>query len=225
MGHAAAAPLVVLGQALARKRAIRQQEKSDLTAVVFCRQNPSGSWTFPGKAPMPCGTLDKNVVAYCTVNSKTALCKDVAKLGPAPGPAQAAAAASATGVLPEVQPQPQHADDLERLNAIYCKMHTEDEIKMTSESTQAACRAIQAKSATSPAAQPYPQPQPQQAPVTTQPVQSVVVPQSQPQTQPQTVEVTTTPEVSVAEAARRNKAAKEAQKAKEAEKAKENPNQ
>lgn len=140
MGHAAAAPLVVLGQALARKRAIRQQEKSDLTAVVFCRQNPSGSWTFPGKAPMPCGTLDKNVVAY-------------------------------------------------------------------------------------------PQPQPQQAPVTTQPVQSVVVPQSQPQSQPQTqpqpqtVEVTTTPEVSVAEAARRNKAAKEAQKAKEAEKAKENPNQ
>ncbi len=151
-----------LGQAIARKRAQHQQEKNDLTAVVFCRQNPSGNWTFPNKAPLPCETLARNVVAYCMVNPKTALCKDVAKLPPA------ATDAHKTQLQP---PQP-------------------------------------------PAEQP--QPQSQQASVTTQPLQNLNA--SKPQSQPQMENVTATPpseEISVAEAARRNKAAKEAAKAKE----------
>ena len=147
-----------LGQAIARKRAQHQQEKNDLTAVVFCRQNPSGNWTFPNKAPIPCETLARNVVAYCTVNPKTAICKDVAKLPPA-----------ATDVH-KTQPQPP----------------------------------------------PAPPEQPQQAAATVQPLQNLNV--SKPQPQPQMENVAATPpseEISVAEAARRNKAAKEAAKAKE----------
>jgi hypothetical protein len=72
-----------LGLIIAQRRAQHAQEKSDLTAVTFCRQNPGGSWTFPGKGPMPCTTFEKNVLAYCTVNAKTTICKDVAKLPPA----------------------------------------------------------------------------------------------------------------------------------------------
>jgi hypothetical protein len=151
-----------LGQAIARKRAQHQQEKNDMTAVVFCRQNPSGNWTFPNKAPMPCETLAKNVVAYCTVNPKTALCKDVAKLPPA------ATDAHKTQLQP-VPPPPEQ-----------------------------------------------PQQQSQQASATVQPLQNLNA--SKPQPQPQMENVTATPpseEISVAEAARRNKAAKEAAKAKE----------
>lgn len=88
-----------LGTLVARNRARHQQERNDLTAVVFCRQNPSGTWTFPGKAPMPCSTLAQNVIAYCTVNSKTPLCKDVAKLGPTPVPVVVAA-------MPQQKAQP-----------------------------------------------------------------------------------------------------------------------
>jgi hypothetical protein len=91
-----------IGLAIARARAQHQQEKNDLTAVVYCRQNPTGSWTFPNKAPMPCDSLAKNVVAYCTVNRKTALCKDVAKLPP---PVSAPVAAAE----PKVQPQAKQA--------------------------------------------------------------------------------------------------------------------
>ena len=152
-----------LGQAIARKRAQHQQEKNDLTAVVFCRQNPSGNWTFPNKAPMPCETLSKNVVAYCTVNPKTGLCKDVAKLPPV-------------------------ATDAHK---------------------------TQAQSPLPPPEQSHQQPQ-QQASTTVQPLQNVSV--SQPRPQPQMEDATATPppeEISVAEAARRNKAAKEAAKAKE----------
>lgn len=72
-----------MGNAFAALAAQRQAEKNDLTAVVFCRQNPAGSWTFPGKAPTSCQNLEKNVVAYCTVNAKARLCKDVSKLPPA----------------------------------------------------------------------------------------------------------------------------------------------
>jgi hypothetical protein len=151
-----------LGQAIARKRAQHQQEKNDMTAVVFCRQNPSGNWTFPNKAPMPCETLAKNVVAYCTVNPKTALCKDVAKLPPA--------ATDAHKTQPQRPPPPPE----------------------------------------------QPQQQSQQASATVQPLQNLNASKSQPQ--PQMENVTATPpseEISVAEAARRNKAAKEAAKAKE----------
>lgn len=72
-----------IGMAIARKRAQHEQEKNDLMAVVFCRQNPTGSWTFANKPPTPCSTLERNVVAYCSVNAKTPICKDVAKLPPA----------------------------------------------------------------------------------------------------------------------------------------------
>jgi hypothetical protein len=72
-----------MGNAFAALAAQRQAEKNDLTAVVFCRQNPAGSWTFSGKAPTSCQNLEKNVVAYCTVNAKTHLCKEVSKLPPA----------------------------------------------------------------------------------------------------------------------------------------------
>ena len=92
MNENAAKTGAALGTIIAAKRAQHAQEKNDLTAVVFCRQNPSGTWTFPNKAPMSCETLGRNVVAYCTVNAKTPICKDVAKLGPAPVPAQVQAA-------------------------------------------------------------------------------------------------------------------------------------
>ncbi len=203
-GKALATPFVALGQVMARKRAIQQQEKNDLVAVVYCRQNPSGSWAFSGKAPMPCATLEKNVVAYCTVNAKTPICKDVAKLGPAPVSAQAAVAAPVASPAPQVQPPP----DQEKLDAIYCRMHTADEINMTSERTQAVCKAVAAESASSPAA--LTQPQPQQAPVTTQPVQNTVVPQQQ-----ANEAVASAAEVSVAEAARRARIAKAIREAKE----------
>src|SRR5580700_5434144 len=49
------------GAIIAQKRAQHAQEKNELTAVVYCRQNPLGSWTFPGKAPMGCETFGKNV--------------------------------------------------------------------------------------------------------------------------------------------------------------------
>jgi len=91
-----------LGNIIALKRAQHAQEKSDLVAVVYCRQNPTGTWTFSGKAPTPCPTLEKNLTAYCTVNSKNHLCKDVAKL---PGPASAPVVAD----VRQVQPQPQSA--------------------------------------------------------------------------------------------------------------------
>jgi hypothetical protein len=73
-----------LGAIVAQKRAQRAQERNDLTAVVFCRQNPSGSWTFPGKAPMTCENLNRNLLAYCAVNPKKAICKNVAKFGTVP---------------------------------------------------------------------------------------------------------------------------------------------
>jgi hypothetical protein len=164
-----------LGAIVAQKRARHAQEKNDLVAVVYCRQNPTGSWTFSGKAPMPCPIVEKNLVAYCTVNSKTALCKDVAKL---PAPASAPVVA-----VHEVQPQP------------------------VPQQAPAMAQPVQNVVAS--------QPQPQQTSATTPTAQNVV---SQPQPQTQMVSVTVTPalpEVSVAEAARRNKAAKEAQQAKE----------
>lgn len=85
-----------LGAIVYQKRMQHAQEKSDLTAVVFCRQNPSGTWTFPNKPPMSCSLLAKNVVAYCTVNAKKSLCKDVSKLGPSPVPV-------ASQTMPQIQ--------------------------------------------------------------------------------------------------------------------------
>src|SRR5271165_4751992 len=46
-----------LGAIIAQKRAQHAQEKNDLTAVVYCRQNPAGNWTFPNKAPMPTSSV------------------------------------------------------------------------------------------------------------------------------------------------------------------------
>jgi hypothetical protein len=176
MGHAIGAPIGLL---IARKRAEHQQEKNDLVAVVYCRQNPTGNWTFPNKAPTPCATLGKNVVAYCTVNPKTGFCKDVAKLPAAPPPAEAVKSRS-YGILPDISSR----------NSAY--------------DTPRAPAPVAAIAPT-----PQVQPQPPQALVTQpQPVQNVIV--SQPQVQ---TDVSATLEVSVAEAARRNKAAKEAEKA------------
>jgi hypothetical protein len=170
-----------LGTIVARKRAQRVQEKSDLTAVVYCRQNPSGSWTFPGKAPMGCETFGKNVVAYCTVNAKTPICKDVAKLGPAPVATQAAAP-------PPVQVQSQ----------------------FQTKETPVQTPPVQTVAVSQPPLQV--QAEPQQAVVASQPVRNAIVPQTQ---QMQNVDAIPAQEISVAEAARRNKAAKEAAKAKE----------
>jgi hypothetical protein len=72
-----------LGSIIAMKRAQHAEEKSELTAVTFCRQNPYGTWTFPNKSPMPCATLEKNAIAYCSVNPNKHICKDIAKLPPA----------------------------------------------------------------------------------------------------------------------------------------------
>ena len=82
MNENAAKTGAALGSIIAMKRAQHAEEKNELTAVTFCRQNPAGTWTFPNKAPMPCTTLEKNAVAYCTVNSKKSICKDIAKLPP-----------------------------------------------------------------------------------------------------------------------------------------------
>src|ERR1700719_3613096 len=62
MNENAAKTGAALGSIIAMKRAQHAQEKSDLTAVTFCRQNPAGNWTFPNKAPMPCPVLERNVV-------------------------------------------------------------------------------------------------------------------------------------------------------------------
>jgi hypothetical protein len=171
-----------LGTAIARSRAQHQQEKNDLMAVVFCRQNPTGNWTFPNKAPMPCATLEKNVVAYCTVNPKTAICKDVRKLPPP----------SAVPV-PQVQTQvPVQAQSVQQPQPV---------------ATQPTPAAVPAAQALTPNSQPI------QPPVTQPQSQSQVLPKAQNQMQTQMVNVSTTPvteEISVAEAARRNKAAKEA---------------
>jgi hypothetical protein len=93
-----------LGAIVYQKRMQHAQEKSDLTAVVFCRQNPSGTWTFPNKPPMSCVVLAKNVVAYCTVNAKKPLCKDVSKLGPPPAPVASATIPHIQKAQPAEQP-------------------------------------------------------------------------------------------------------------------------
>ena len=46
-----------------------------------------------------CTLLAKNLVAYCTVNAKKPLCKDVSKLGPPPVPVASAA-------IPQIQKDP-----------------------------------------------------------------------------------------------------------------------
>jgi hypothetical protein len=232
-----------LGAIIAQKRAQHAQEKNELTAVVFCRQNPTGSWAFANKAPIPCATLEGNVVAYCTVNAKTPICKNVAKLPPA-------------------SPQMMAGPDEQRvtINVVYCQQNPNgtvttgngekkgcsDEIAyMTAFCTVhewkgKPCEALSNKKgdAIASTAAPQVQPQPQQAAVQTPPVQTVAVsqPPSQVQAQPQQAAVATQPvqnavvpqtqqmqnvyaipgqEISVAEAARRNKAAKEAAQAKE----------
>jgi hypothetical protein len=238
MNEAGAKLGAAIGMAIARHRAEHQQEKNDLTAVVFCRQNPTGNWTFPNKAPMPCQTLSKNVVAYCTVNAKTHLCKDVAKLPP---PAAGNVSSSRLSEddrftwqwysgLPEddkkyvsefcpANPSGKALLPRARVNAgepaeraLYCKPWL------------SAAHQLQPQTQALIQPQPQPQPQPQQVSVTPPPAQNsgVLQPQSQTQlqTQPPTqmlnVSAASAPEeISVAEAARRNKAAKEAQKTKE----------
>ncbi len=220
-----------LGSIIAQKRAQHAQEKNDLTAVTFCRQNPAGNWTFPNKAPIPCATLERNVVAYCTVNAKTPICKDVAKLPPA-------------------SPQMMASPDEQRVavNIVYCQQNPNgtvttgngekkgcsDELAyMTAFCTVhewkgKPCEALSNKkgdaiaSTAAPQAQPQQAPipnqsaqnaasQPQQAAVATQPVQNANVPQ----TPTADVAATPAPEVSVAEAARQARIAKAVREAKE----------
>jgi hypothetical protein len=224
-----------LGSIVAQKRAQHAQEKNDLTAVTFCRQNPAGNWTFPNKAPMPCATLERNVVAYCTVNAKKPICKDVAKLPPASA-------------------QMMVSPDEERVtvNVVYCQQNpngtvttgngekqgcTDELSRVTAMCTVREwkgkpCEALSSNKATAivSTAAPQVQPQSQQAPITnqsaqnaasqaqpqraavaTQPVQNVNVPQAP----TADVAATPAPEVSVAEAARQARIAKAVREAKE----------
>src|SRR5208283_6042616 len=184
-----------IGALIAQKRAQHSQEKSDLTAVVYCRQNPTGNWTFPNKAPMPCATLERNVVAYCTVNAKTPICKDVAKLPPA-----------------SVQLMANPNEERITINVVYCQLNPNGTVTTGTGEKQGCseeiarvtavcmvhdwkgkpCEALSNNKATaivSPAApQVQPQPQPQQVPVTTQPAQSAAVSQPQPQQAPVTTQ-------------------------------------
>jgi hypothetical protein len=220
-----------LGSIIAQKRAQHAQEKNDLTAVTFCRQNPAGNWTFPNKAPIPCATLERNVVAYCTVNAKTPICKDVAKLPPASA-------------------QMMVSPDEERVtvNVVYCQQNpngtvttgngekrgcTDELAHVTATCTVREwkgkfCEALSSNKATAIVSTAAPQVQPQQAPipnqsaqnaasqpqqaaVATQPVQNANVPQAP----TADVAATPAPEVSVAEAARQARIAKAVREAKE----------
>jgi hypothetical protein len=220
-----------LGSIIAQKRAQHAQEKNDLTAVTFCRQNPAGNWTFPNKAPIPCATLERNVVAYCTVNAKTPICKDVAKLPPASA-------------------QMMVSPDEERVtvNVVYCQQNTNgtvttgngekrgctDELAHVTATCTVRewkgkfCEALSSNKATAIVSTAAPQVQPQQAPipnqsaqnaasqpqqaaVATQPVQNANVPQAP----TADVAATPAPEVSVAEAARQARIAKAVREAKE----------
>jgi hypothetical protein len=220
-----------LGSIIAQKRAQHAQEKNDLTAVTFCRQNPAGNWTFPNKAPIPCATLERNVVAYCTVNAKTPICKDVAKLPPASA-------------------QMMVSPDEERVtvNVVYCQQNpngtvttgngekrgcTDELAHVTATCTVREwkgkfCEALSSNKATAIVSTATPQVQPQQAPipnqsaqnaasqpqqaaVATQPVQNANVPQAP----TADVAATPAPEVSVAEAARQARIAKAVREAKE----------
>jgi hypothetical protein len=205
-----------LGSIVAQKRAQHAQEKNDLTAVTFCRQNPAGNWTFPNKAPMPCATLERNVVAYCTVNAKKPICQDVAKLPPASA-------------------QMMVSPDEERVtvNVVYCQQNpngtvttgngekqgcTDELARVTAMCTVREwkgkpCEALSSNKATAivSTVAPQAQPQSQQAAVATQPVQNVNVPQAP----TADVAATPAPEVSVAEAARQARIAKAVREAKE----------
>jgi len=238
-----------VGVIIAKKRAQHAQEKSDLTAVVYCRQNPTGSWAFANKAPMPCPVFERNVVAYCTVNAKTPLCKDVAKLPPASAQMMA-------------NPDEQRI----AINVVFCQQNPNgivttgngekrgcaDEIAyVTAACTVQGWKGKQCEVlannkgdavASTAAPQIHPQSPSQQVPVVTQPTQNLTVsqpqaqskpqppPQPQPQVQPQAqmvnVSATQAPqEISLAEAARRNKAAKEAANARENPQAQAQPQQ
>ncbi len=168
---------------------------------------------------MPCATLQKNVVAYCSVNAKQPICKDVAKLPPA----------SAQTPNPE--------EERITVNVVYCqqnpngivttgngeKQGCSDEIAHVTaictvrEWKGKPCEALSANKANAVASAALPQAQAQSAPITTpqaavatQPVQSVNVPQPA-----ASVATTPTSEVSVAEAARQARIAKAVQEAKE----------
>jgi hypothetical protein len=171
-----------LGRALAIRRAQHQaqkeQEKSDLTMVVYCRQYPSSSLTLTGGKQVTCEKFDNYTVSYCTVNAKTALCKDVAKLSLAPIAAKTQKAQPVAQSQDVAQPQVQPT--------------------------------VQPEPAVPP------QPQTPHAAVQ-QPAETLTVapPQPSPKLQPQTQMVSAsaapaTEEISVAEAARRNKAARQA---------------
>jgi hypothetical protein len=210
MNENAAKTGAALGSIIAMKRAQHEQEKSDLTAVTFCRQNPYGTWTFPNKAPMSCAVLEKNVVAYCSVNAKKPICKDVAKLPPA----------SAQLVNPE--------EERVTINVVYCqqnpngvvttgkgeKQGCSDEIAHVTalctvrEWKGKPCEALSANKTTAIASTAPPQVQPaqnvvasesqpqvQQVPLNTQPAQNVVPSQAQTlvQTQPEQSTVTAQP--------------------------------
>ena len=273
-----------VGGLIAQKRAQHAQEKNELTAVVYCRQNPTGNWTFPSKAPMPCTTLERNVIAYCTVNAKTPICKDVAKLPPASTQAMASpdeqrvtinvvyCQQNPNGTVTTGNGEKKGCSDEIAYMTAFCTVH---EWKGKSCEALSNTKATAIVSTAAPQVQPQPQPQqvpvttqpaqnvavsqqqPQQAPVTTQQIQNLTVtqpqaqsqaqsqpqpqplpqakpqppqPQTQPQVQPQEqmVNVSTTQapeEISVAEAARRNKVAKEAAKAKENPQAQAQPQQ
>jgi hypothetical protein len=229
MNENAAKTGAALGSIIAMKRAQHAQEKNELTAVAFCRQNPYGSWTFPNKAPMPCATLEKNAVAYCSVNGKKPICKDIAKLP----------SVTAQTVNPE--------EERITINVVYCQQNPNGVVTTGNGEKQGCadeiahvtaictvrewkgkpCEALSGKKADAIASPAAPQVQPQQAPVTTQPVQNEVVSQTQPQVkvqkgtvpqpqqQPVNVTATPAPEVNVAEAARQARIAKAVREAKE----------
>jgi hypothetical protein len=234
MNENAAKTGAALGSIIAMKRAQHAQEKGDLTAVTFCRQNPYGSWTFPNKAPMPCPVLEKNVIAYCSVNAKKPICKDVAKLPPV----------TAQTANPE--------EERITINVVYCQQNPNGIVTTGSGEKQSCsdeiahvtaictvrewkgkpCEALSGNRATAVAST---APTQIQQPASTQPVQNVVAAQTPVQAQPQQATVapqpaaatktpqqqtadviaTPAPEVSVAEAARQARIAKAVREAKE----------
>ena len=95
-----------LGALVARKRQEHADEKSILVQTVYCRANPTASFTWWGSDKIAtCQFLERYTQSYCVVHGKEKLCKDIAKLGPAP--AVAAAAPPVQKTQPAEQPTPQ----------------------------------------------------------------------------------------------------------------------
>jgi hypothetical protein len=222
MNENAAKTGAALGSIIAMKRAQHTEEKNELTAVTFCRQNPAGTWTFPNKTPTPCANLERNVVAYCSVNAKKSICKDVAKHPPASS-----------------QLIPSSDEQRVTINVVYCQLNPNGTVTAGNGEKQGCadeiahvtaictvqgwkgkpCEAISNNKATAvqaaaPQVQQEPQvnsqAQPQVTAVTTQVAKVSDTPRL-----PSTDAIQASPEVSVAEAARQARLAKAVREAKE----------